>query len=160
MDADELMMLKVAVTDHQSTASVAVTALEKGDKQGARVDSGDGPGGDVGHAVSCIYFIGDIAGREGEAGDRSGALRLTNVGDKRTSLVPAKADRLVVWRSKDVENERLEVLGAGEAQFAVHMWVTGCITNKERIEESLRNLSSKESVAAVQSAVKQMTKQE
>jgi hypothetical protein len=160
VDADELMMLKVAVTDHQSTASVAVTALEKGDKQGARVDSGDGPGGDVGHAVSCIYFIGDIAGREGEAGDRSGALRLTNVGDKRTSLVPVKADRLVVWRSKDVENERLEVLGAGEAQFAVHMWVTGCITNKERIEESLRNLASKESVAAVQSAVKQMTKQE
>jgi tetratricopeptide (TPR) repeat protein len=158
-EQNELMVFKVATTEHQTTAAVALTSLNKGDKQDPRIDSGEGPGGDVGHAVSCIYFIGDVNGEGGggESSGRSGAVRLTNSGDGRTALVEVKPDRLVVFRSKDVENERLEVLGANESQFAVHMWVTGCITNKERIEESLANLSSKQSVDAVQRAVASMT---
>ena len=160
-EEDEIMVLKVATTDHSTTAAVAVTSLEKGDDQPPRIDSGEGPGGDVGHAVSVIYFIGDVnsrvPGARAESGERSGAVRVTNIGDKRTALIEPKPDRLLVFRSKDVENSRLQVLGANESQLAVHLWITGCVTNAERIAESLANLNTKQSVDAVEKAVESMT---
>ncbi|GMH47447.1 hypothetical protein TrRE_jg885, partial [Triparma retinervis] len=83
---DEMNVFKVAKPLDEN---VAVTSFSKGDRQGPRLDSGEAEGEDVGHAVSCLYFCGDVTG-EGSEGDgkeveggeegtnRSGALRLTN----------------------------------------------------------------------------------
>ena len=132
VEEGEIMCLKMA-----GGGSVCITAMQKGDKRGPRIDSGGGAS-DVGHALSCMYWIG---GGDIEGG-RSGAVRVKNVGDGRGEVIEAKADRLVVWRSKDVESEIMEVLGANETMYCVHFWITGCITNAENVEASLKNLAT------------------
>ncbi|GMH55977.1 hypothetical protein TrLO_g15815 [Triparma laevis f. longispina] len=140
---DEVQVCKVAKSNRQS--SVAVVSLEKGDKQPARIDSGEGTDGDVGHAVSCLYFVGDVESADQfpaveNSVNRSGALRLQNVSDNTSNLIEVKKDRLVCWRSKDVENERLEVLGENENIFVIQLWLHGCITSRENIMESIGRL--------------------
>ena len=135
--------------------AVAVTSFSKGDRQGKRLDSGEDSTEDVGHAVSCLYFCGDVdearevstvasesdgTGATPPQVKRSGALRLTNITDGKTSLVEAKKDRLVCWRSKDVQNEILEVLDPNESQFAIRLWLHGCISSRENVRESIGRL--------------------
>ncbi|GMI04257.1 hypothetical protein TrVE_jg1514 [Triparma verrucosa] len=136
---DEVQVCKVAKS---KGGSVAVVSLEKGDRQPVRVDSGEGTDGDVGHAVSCLYFVGDVESDKNSSGEvnRSGSLRLRNVSDNTSSLIEVKRDRLVCWRSKDVENERLEVLGESENLFVIQLWLHGCITTRENIMESIGRL--------------------
>ena len=142
---EEVQVCKVArVQGHGS--SVALISMGKGDRQPTRIDSGIGGEGDVGHCLSCVYFCGDAGSRgatmSDEGGDinRSGAIRLTNTRDGTSSLIEAKSDRLVLWRSQDIENERLEILGAEESLFAIHVYLHGCITTKESILESVAQL--------------------
>ena len=135
---DDAMLLKVAKP--AAGEPVAVTCRRKGDVQPPRVDGGD----DVGHAVSALYFVGDVGssgGGDGKAAaGRSGALRLKNLSDGSTAVIEPRPDRLDCFRCKDVENERLEVLGAEEEQFAVQVWMHGCVTTREAIEEAVGRL--------------------
>jgi hypothetical protein len=63
--------------------------------------------------------------------------------DKKTAVISHKKDRLVCWRSKDVENEILEVLGASENLFAIRLWFHGCITSRENVMLSIGRLKEK-----------------
>ena len=127
---------------HYTVSHCIHRSLEKGDRQPVRVDSGEGTDGDVGHAVSCLYFVGDVESDKNSSSEvnRSGSLRLRNVSDNTSSLIEVKRDRLVCWRSKDVENERLEVLGESENLFVIQLWLHGCITTRENIMESIGRL--------------------
>mmetsp|Transcript_21361 Transcript_21361/g.44473 ORF Transcript_21361/g.44473 Transcript_21361/m.44473 type:complete len:665 (+) Transcript_21361:216-2210(+) len=137
---EEINVFKVA---KPFDTAVAVTSFGKGDRQTPRIDSGGGETEDVGHAVSCLYFCGDVGvGGTTSAGGakRSGALRLTNLSDKKSVVIDHKKDRLVCWRSKDVENEILEVLNPDENLFSVRLWFHGCITSKENVMLSIGRL--------------------
>ena len=128
---EEVQVCKVARVQGR-TSSVALIAMEKGDRQPARIDSGQGGDGDVRHCLSCLYFCGDAgkgkggASAEGESGEvnRSGALRLTNSSDGTSSLVEAKNDRLVVWRSqvRRARSKRQELArGAKRSECVCHL---------------------------------------
>jgi len=129
-------------------SAVAITSYSKGEKQIARLDSGEDGAEDVGYAVSCLYFCGSVGGEGGppqpevSATSRSGAVRLTNQSDKKTAVIEHKKDRLICWRSKDVENEVLEVLNPEENLFSVKLWLHGCITSKENVIESIGRLKN------------------
>jgi len=141
----EMMLLKLSNPMGNTTS---VSFMGSGDRQPERLDSGDKD--DVGHAVSCLYFCKVEGVSKG-----SGALKLTNVSDESTSTIECKADRLVMWRSKDVLNERLPIKLSDDSNnggiFAVHLWFHGCVTTPDAIAEAVGRLAAtKKNTAAAE----------
>ena len=143
--ARELMLLKLSKVMGNSTS---VTFMGRGDRQPLRLDS-SGEEDDVGHAVTCLYFVSvpeDIKG---------GELKLVNVSDRTERIIEPKTDRLVVWRSKDVENERMVVEGGEGGIFAVNLWFHGCITTIEAVHQAVSNIARASAEAEAEAAVLQ-----